>query len=170
MPRPRFKARGGPKRQTTWVGPADQGYIAVATTAKVLVGSFDPEGSGLPKPTVIRTRGELSVIPNPLTATAEVVGAWGLAIVSDQAFAIGITAVPGPFDEADWDGWFAWGSFSFNWAVADATGRQHAAVTIVVDSKGMRKVTTNETIVLVAQSQTGAFQISMPVRLLLKLS
>ena len=39
-----------------------------------------------------------------------------------------------------------------------------------VDSKAMRKVTDDETIVLVAESQVGAYKISMPLRLLLKLS
>ncbi len=34
----------------------------------------------------------------------------------------------------------------------------------------MRKVNDNESVVLMAESQTGAFDISMPLRLLFKLS
>ena len=49
-------------------------------------------------------------------------------------------------------------------------GRQYASKSYEVDSKGMRKVSDNETIVLMAESQQGAFQISMNFRMLLKLS
>ena len=166
----RLRSFAGPKRQTTWVGPADQGYISVASTAKVLIASFDPAAAGLPKPTVIRTRGQISMQPSSKIALLDVVGAWGLAVVSDQAFGVGATAIPGPFDSADWDGWFAWGSFGFHWDQASDVGRQFGSIQIDVDSKGMRKITDNETIVIMAESQTGLFVISMPFRLLFKLS
>jgi len=169
----RFPARkaGGPKRQTTWIGPADQGYIALASTTKVLLASFDPSAAGLVKPTVVRTRGPLSVRPNVYSADVDIVGAFGVAVVSDQAFGIGITAIPGPFDDANWDGWFVWQSFSYRFELVDGTGDFYPASSeIEIDSKAMRKISQNETIVLVMQSQVGAMSISAPLRLLFKLS
>jgi len=173
MPRPRargFRGRG-PQRQVTWVGPADQGYTAVATTAKVIIGSFDPAANGLAKPTVVRTRGQVSINGGTgQSADLEIVGAFGLAVVSDRAFAAGVASIPGPFSDAGWDGWFVWRSFNFTQEFLDATGIFLNFVNQEVDSKAMRKVTDDETIVLVAESQSGALKISMPLRMLLKLS
>ncbi len=163
--------RDGPKRQVTWIGPPDQNFLSVTSTAKTLVGSFDPAAAALIKPTVVRTRGNVAVKPTALNADVTIVGAFGLAVVSDQAFAAGAGSIPGPFDDAEWDGWFVWHSFSYTFEFADATGFQGPMdLNTEVDSKAMRKVTDNETIVLMAESQIGAFAIAMNIRLLLKLS
>ena len=167
--RSRFNSRG-PRRQVTWISPADQGYLAVGANAKVLMASFDPVATGMEKPTIIRNRGELSVRPTSFASDAGIVGAYGMAIVSDQAAAIGITAIPGPFTEAEWDGWLVWHSFSMFLEFGDATGRFMADRAIIVDSKGMRKISDNETLVVVAESQSGAFSISAPIRTLFKLA
>ena len=154
----------------TWIAPADQGFITVATTGAALIASFDPAAVGVVKPTIVWTRGDVALRVGATGADATIVGAYGLAVVSDQAFAAGIASIPKPFDDAGWDGWFVWRSFSMGWDFDDATGVRFATVNQEVDSKAMRKVTDNETIVLVAQSQVGEFDISMPLRVLLKLS
>ena len=167
---PRRQVTGAAKRQVTWVGPADQGYISVTGNSKVLIGSLSPTASGIGKPTVVRTRGQVSVKPTTYAADIETVGAFGIAIVSAQAFGIGITAIPGPFIDSDWDGWFVWRSFSFAYEFHDATASLLGSFQQEVDSKAMRKVSENETIVLVAESQSGGFDISFPIRMLLKLA
>ncbi len=166
-----FRPRAGSRRQVTWIGPADQAFVAVASTMKVILASFDPAGAGLAKPTVVRTRGEVAIRPPSATITdLQVVGAFGVAIVSDRAFAAGAASIPGPFTDAGWDGWFVWGSFHYVQEQADATGIYLNFHTQIVDSKAMRKVTDDETVVFMAESQSGAFSISMPFRMLLKLS
>jgi len=100
----------------------------------------------------------------------EITGAFGLAIVSDQAFAAGVASVPGPFSQADWDGWFVWRSFDYALEAGDATGFRLISINQEVDSKAMRKISDNETIVLVAESQNNGLRISLPLRLLFKLS
>ena len=160
----------GVKRQVTWVGPADQGFVAVATGAKVILASFDPVSFGMDKPTVIRTRGQVAVRPEITTADLDLVGAIGLGIVSDEAFAAGVAAIPGPFDSADWDGWFVWQSFSYNYEFIDGTGFNFSVWNFEVDSKAMRKVSDGETMVVVIESQVGAMRISAPLRTLWKLS
>ncbi len=161
---------GGKRRGTTWIGPADQGYVAVATNTKVLVGSFDPFAVGMINPTLIRTRGGLSVIPGAFTADVAFIWAYGIGIVSDQAFAAGAASIPGPFTDSDWDGWQTWISGSARFEFGDATGFELQSEIQQVDSKAMRKVTDGETIVVMAESQAGAFQVSAPIRLLMKLS
>ncbi len=123
------------------------------------------------RPTVVRTRGEVSIRP-AVGAAADVgiVGAYGLAVVSTDAFAAGVASIPQPFQDADWGGWFVWRSFSINFEFVSAIGQGLSQHNQEVDSKAMRKVDTNETIVLIAESQAGAFDISMPLRLLFKLS
>ena len=79
-----FPVRGrGSRRQVTWIGPADQSFVSVSTGAKLLVASFDPNTAGLPKPTVVRTRGNVSVVPDATSADVSITGAYGLAIVFD---------------------------------------------------------------------------------------
>ena len=165
--------RSGKRRQVTWVGPADQDVVTVATTAKVIVAIFDPAAAGLPKPTIIRTRGFVSVRPSAFSADIGFSGAFGACIVSDQAAAAGVASVPGPFSDADWDGWYMWRSFAGRFDVTTDVGRvgfSGTGLPFEVDSKAMRKVSDNETCLLVAESQTGAFSIAMHLRTLFKLS
>jgi len=171
-PRRGFRGRAaGPKRQVTWIGPADQSFITVGSGLKVLIASFDPDAGGLTKSTVVRTRGEVStaLLTSP-AADVTVNGAFGLGIVTAQALAIGITAIPGPFTDADWDGWFVWGSFGMRFDSITQAGVLLTSQFREVDSKAMRKIPDGSNIVLVAESQAGGFAINMPLRLLLKVA
>ncbi len=140
----------------------------------MLVASFDAADSGMINPTIVRTRGVVGVRPaTGIETDVEITGAFGLAVVSDRAFAAGVASVPGPFTDASWDGWFVWHSFTY--ALEASAGATPTAVLdmanrLQVDSKAMRKISDEETIVLVAESQTNAFRIDMPLRLLMKLS
>ena len=165
--------RGGfaPRRQGTnrlvqWVGPALQTYVAVASGGATLISSFTP-GESL---TIVRTRGMVSVRPESNAADVELVGAIGFGIVSDEAFAAGVASMPEPFNDADWSGWFVWRSFSYDIEFSDATGVGFLNWDFEVDSKAMRKLGPNETAVLIAESFTGAFRVSSPLRMLVKLS
>ena len=162
--------RRAQRRQVTWVGPAEQSFLNVATGGTTLIASFTPDTAGLPKPTVVRTRGMVGVLPQLFSADLSIVGAFGLCVVSSQALAQGAGSIPGPFDDAGWDGWFVWGSFNYHLDFASEASKFRAMQEYEVDSKAMRKISDNEAIVFMAESQSGAFQISMPLRLLLKLS
>ena len=162
--------RGGARRLVTWVGPAEQGFVNVATGGTTLIASFTPTTVGIPKPTVVRTRGMVGVQPQLYSADLDIVGAFGLAVVSAQALAAGAGSISGPFDDAGWDGWFVWGSFNYHLDFSDETSKRLTVQEYEVDSKAMRKISDNEAIVLMAESANGALQISMPLRMLLKLS
>ncbi len=121
----------------------------------------------------MRTRGEVGIVPQSFAADVTVGGAFGVCIVSDEAFAAGTASIPRPFDDANWGGWFMWQSFFGVFEFADATGRVGLNANTLryqVDSKAMRKVGQNETVVLMCESQTGAFDIAMHLRLLFLMS
>ena len=164
-----FGRSGGATRQVTWVAPADQGYVAVAAGTAVILSSFDANVNNMPKPTIVRTRGVVSVKP-AVGTDIEIVGAIGVGIVSDEAFTAGVASIPGPWSEADWDGWFVWRSFAFSQTQLDATGSLLNSIQIEIDSKAMRKQSENYTMVTLAESQAAAFEISTNLRTLFKLS
>jgi len=155
-----------PGRLTTWIGPADQAYITVAAGATVLLAFLSFE-----EPlTVIRTRGAVSVRPTDPSVNAACVGAFGVGIVSAEALAIGVSAIPGPFSSADWGGWLVWRSFAFHWDVTTDVGRAITSLALEIDSKAMRKVDANSALVVVVESQAVGFDVFDGTRHLLKLS
>ena len=171
MARGRIVTRVGSRRQTTWIAPADQGFVSVTTGSTTLIASFDPTAAGLPRPTVVRTRGSVAIAPViGIAADVDIVGAYGLAVVSENAFGQGVSAIPQPFDDANWDGWFVWRSFSIRFESNSALTAHINQLVQEVDSKAMRKMGDGDRVVLIAQSQVGAYDISMPLRMLMKLS
>ncbi len=154
-----------------WIAPAEQAFVSVAGGASVIIGSFNPVASIMAHPTIVRTRGTVGVKPASFGADIGIIGAWGVGVVSDEAFAAGTASIPRPFEDADWNGWLAWGVFIQQLEFADATGRLYNAVTeYSVDSKAMRKIPPGNTLVEMAESQTGAFEVNMSLRLLFLLS
>jgi len=160
--RPSFGS--GPRRLTQWVAPANQGFVNVASAGATLISSFAPD-EGM---TIVRSRGMVSVRATSLASTIDIVGAYGEAIVTNEAFAAGVGSIPEPFTDADWGGWLVWRSFSYSW-LASSADIQTSEV-FEVDSKAMRKIGPNDVLVGIAESQVGAYSISSPVRTLVKLS
>jgi len=65
---------------------------------------------------------------------------------------VGVTAVPDPIADMDWDGWMYHRFFDVHGAAGtfDATEPQ-ASIQFEVDSKAMRKIPLNETLVAVLE-------------------
>ncbi len=166
MPRrTRFRSNARSARLTQWIGPANQGYVNVASGGATLLASASFEDPV----TQMRARGQVSVVPQSFGSDVTLVGAFGICVVSTEAFNVGITAIPEPFTDADWGGWYVWRSFSYRWEFATAEASNPINWNFEIDSKAMRKVSANETIVQIAESQVGAFSISTPIRELIKL-
>ena len=169
MARPRGfggRGHGGARRLTQWIGPALQGYVAVADTGATLIGSLPLDEAS----TIVRVRGNVGILASSVAADDTIVGAFGMAIVSSEAFNAGVGSIPEPFTDADWGGWMVWRSFSYRFEFFDGTGSNFPNWSFEVDSKAMRKGGPNERLVLIAESQDGAYQISTPLRTLVKLS
>ena len=155
-----------PKRVTEWVASADQGFVVVGAGVKVLIQSVQFAQSI----TIVRLRGLLSMIPNIASADQTIVGAVGFGVVSDQALAAGVASMPGPWSDPDWDGWFMWMGISQKFEFASGVGLLTSSVQQIMDSKAMRKVGPNEAVVAIGESQAIAFDVSVPSRMLIKLS
>ena len=124
--------------------------------------------------TIIRLRGEFLAFLTAAGAAEGFSGAVGIGICTDEAFAAGVTAVPGPVDESDWDGWM-WHSFFhvFEGFSAAGDGSVIQSIRLPVDSKAMRKFSAGYTLfgtVQLDEIGTATIQIACDTRTLLKLS
>ncbi len=152
-------------RLTQWIGPADQAYITVATTVAGIISSVSFEEPV----TVMRARGMFSLKVTDPSTDENIVGAVGMAVVSTEAFTAGVASVPEPYTDADWGGWFVWRSFGYGWDVTTDIGRQWSSRDFEIDSKAMRKVSPNETVIIVVESVVGAIDVLPAIRMLVKL-
>ena len=160
----------GKRRQTDWIGSADQGLVAVASGASQIVQSFAMDGSDLgADATVVRTRGLLVVKPQTGAADINIIGALGICIVTDQAFAAGAASILGPWTNKEWDGWFVWVPFALSLDVTTDVGRLLISRQYEIDSKAMRKFDAGNTIVVLVESQAGALEAGPIFRMLMKL-
>ena len=101
----------------------------------------------------------------------EIIGAFAACVVTDRAFAAGSGSIPGPHSDAGWDGWYVWRSFHYVQEAAGTVASLMQQATILeIDSKAKRKMTDDETLVLMVESETGALRISSQLRTLLMLS
>ncbi len=143
--------------------------MAVASNTSVIL----QQNAGLGNTTIVRVRGLLSVQPDAYSVDLNVQGALGMGIVSDQAFAAGAASIPGPWSEPDWGGWFVWQAWASRLEFLSAVGvlfSDASERTYMIDSKAMRKVEPNETVVVMAESQAGGVNIHSPFRMLVKLA
>ena len=160
-------SRSSSRRATQWIGPADQSYLAVAAVGATLISSFAFSEPAI----VVRNRGMISVKPAAFTADLDIRGAFGMGIVSAEAFAAGVGSMPEPFSDADWGGWIVWRSFAWHFESGTASNDLTfpASTDFEIDSKAMRKASSNDVIVQIAESQGGAFNLFSGVRMLVKL-
>ena len=174
--RSRFQSRDGQgrRRKVSWsAGP--NGAIATVITSTV---SLFPNGaqSVLEDLTIVRIRGELLVYLS-LAGGAKNEGyrwAFGMANVTENAFGIGVTAVPAPLTDIGWDGWMVHHQgqvLARGAALKDGSPTESQRV--IIDSKAMRKVHNTDVLMAVFETtEVGAgaeMEASLVTRLLDKL-
>ena len=164
----------GARRRTGWEeGPGGAQGQVIGASGKTVVGSgVAALADGL---TIVRIRGifQIGATGTPAAATDGIDGAFGICIVSNDAFAVGVTAIPGPVTDMQWDGWMY---HRFVNSVATAWGSsadEYSFVDFEIDSKAMRKIGVNDTVCGVFEhtrhGAANAFQIWSDSRMLLKL-
>ena len=144
-----------PRRQTSWTaGPG--GIITQSATGKTLFGTgIVPTIEGL---TIARLRGEAMFSMRSAGSAADSWrGAVGMALVTDEAFAVGVTAVPGPLTDIDFDEWMWWSAFQLTAAIGAVASDEPSypltqAIRIPIDNKAMRKFPVGKTLVCVAEA------------------
>ncbi len=108
--------------------------------------------------TVVRERLYWYCRADVVTGGEEWGGAIGSCVVSDQAVAIGVTAVPTPITDLGSDLWYMHSIMfgRFGGTQVEEVGRDKE-----IDSKGMRKVEDGEDLILVVESGATAQALSM---------
>ncbi len=144
-------------RETLWLGaPFIRTTITAASTA-VLMSSLNAAALALRPFTVIRTRGIWSIISDQQTANENMEMSIGHAVVSEQASAIGVTAVPTPVSESDSDLFFVYDSVIGSTRILSSVGfNENENKLRDVDSKAMRKVEDGSDIVSVVETGVGS--------------
>ena len=162
----------GVKRATDWqLATLSSGYVTVAANSKVLIASIGSSAlAGISPATIVRTRGMLSVASDQSAAPEAQIGGFGVGFVNEVARALGVTALPGPVNEALWDGWFVHQFFQQRFEELSQVGFDTTgAIQYVIDSKAMRKFESDEGLVfMVENNATTGFQVALQLRLLVK--
>jgi len=159
-------------RETIWGGLVETSTaLGAANTAAIT----NVTGAGLLaiRPfTVVRSRFSILVQSDQNAATEFQQMAVGACVVSDQAVAIGATAVPTPMTDKDSDAWFVYEGIMNQFLVISAIGAMSSAGTQrVIDSRAMRKVEDGFQIIVVIENSglSSGSTIGLVGRFLLKL-
>jgi len=163
-----FRSGRSTARKTGWIGLTPQTTMtAVTGSSAQLLATFTPNAPG---ETIVRTRGLFGWKSDQQSANEDQMGAVGFGLVSAQAASVGITALPHPDTDASWDGWL-WHSY-FASSVVFTTGAGFLFDVfnrIMIDSKAMRKVGSDERVVAVVEnSNSDGLSVYIGMRLLTK--
>jgi len=121
--------------------------------------------------TIVRSHFMIRVSSDQNAASEDQGGAVGMAVVSDQASAIGVTAVPTPITDMGSDLWFVHQQFMNVVTITAAGLDASAGAVFVVDSKAMRKVDIGQDVVIVVEAgASNGFELIVGGRMLVKVN
>jgi len=164
--------RGGRmRRETLWTGITETETAMAAASTAVLFTGFGASTLALRPFTIVRVRGWWHLRSDQLAGTESYMAGIGMAVVSDQALAIGVTAVPTPFTDKASDLWFLHDIMSGQFAVSSAIGILEVGRGKELESRAMRKVEEGQDVALsieTASTSNGAV-IAKAGRILIKL-
>jgi len=166
---------GRQRRKTTWIASAD-----VASTTTLLAGAavLDQALSGaqisaLGPATVVRTRGIIDVGTDQAAGTEHPFGAFGVAVVSEQARAAGVASIPTPITDEGSDLWFVHQFFFAGFFFLSSVGAGQDHVQYSFDSKGQRKLEGDDSqaiVFAVENASTVGLIYTLKFRMLLMLT
>ena len=162
-----------PRRTTDWgTGPGTL-VQAITTSGKTL---WNVGTSPVQNFTVIRTRGLVSTYLTVAGGIGEgFEGAHGIYMMTEDAFAVGVTAASDPLADADSDNWLWYSYFNqhaITATISDGVNALACVQRIVIDSKAMRKDFDPEMVMVgvtgVIEIGTSTLQVHARSRQLLK--
>jgi len=172
MPRRRFYGNRipiivGKRCETTWfqIGLVQSSN---AGTGSLLLSSFNAAALAKRPFTVVRVHLTVQVRTDNIASETQI-AAIGMAVVSDQAAAAGITAVPTPITELASDLFFLHRIIMGHNAFSTAAAFSIPGGTVVdIDSKAMRKVNDDQDVIMTAEGGADGFVIDVMGRMLIK--
>ena len=142
---------GGRRRETAWIGGVAFTQALAAPTSTALVLSLNAAALANRPFMIVRARGWIHVVSDQLAASENYGASYGQAVVSDQASAIGVTAVPTPTADSASDLWFVYEFLLGRFGFGSAASFGEVGVGMVIDSKAMRKVEEGQDVVTVVE-------------------
>ena len=164
--------RGRMVRDTLWLFIAPVRTVVTAPSGAVVLTVLNAAALALRPFTIVRSRGRMSINSDQEASDESFGGSLGYCVVSDQASAIGVTAVPTPETDRGSDLWFVYETLDGRFQLGDASGFwNNSIVSKDFDSKAMRKVNNDQDFITVFE--TDALGLGMTVyasaRVLIKL-
>jgi len=146
-----FSSRA-PRRGTFWGrSPADTTPTFIANNTAVL--DSTSAISAAEGQTIVRIRGTIFIVSDQASSLEDQVGALGVAVVSEQAVAVGVGSVPTPYTDQDSDKWMLHQYFAARTSVdsagADLSGPYQR---FDFDSKAMRKMVLGDEMIFVVEN------------------
>jgi ribosomal protein S18 acetylase RimI-like enzyme len=141
------------RRETLWFTFPPASNVLAAASVAVISHSLNAVALALRPFTVVRTRITYHARSDQIAALENWDAALGLAVVSDQASAIGVTAVPTPDTDRGSDLWFVFAEIMGTVGFVTGIGvAPEFSKNLGVDSKAMRKVEEGQDIVVVQEA------------------
>jgi len=171
MARKRFIRGGKSVRSTMWIRLTETSTNLAAGNSAAILLSLNAAALALRPFTIVRTRGVFQVTSDQTAATERQAVALGMCIVSDQASAIGVTAVPTPYTDAGSDLFFVYEQNVQELTVVTAIGFYAENPGQHYDSKAMRKVNDDQDFIVVIENSgvTSGADVFHSGRMLIKL-
>ena len=174
-----FRSPRSSRRATSWdSGPEQLAVVGSSAVGKTVWATGVALGKE-EKATLVRLHGLLAgTLSRAVSAGDGMSGAVGIGLVSNDAAAVGATAIPGPFSDPSWPGWWFHQYFDLRGVAAQTIGQDVARnagldLHMPLDSKAMRIMGSAETLVGVFEvgTETGDAQInwSAQTRILVKM-
>jgi len=148
--------RGGRDRRDTLWTPIPVNQTALTGTNATFVAQASTATDALRPYTIVRTRLYVGAHSDQSIAAESWLFAVGMCIVSDQAAAIGITAIPTPVTDLASDAWYLHQFMSGAYGFSSAIGNEEIGLyRLNIDSRAMRKVEDGFDNALVVESSSG---------------
>ncbi len=164
---------GGPKRLTLWLQLATSETTLLGSPSAVLTNSLNAVALALRPFTVVRTRGIIHARSDQVGAAQTFGVDVAQAVVSEQASAIGVTAVPTPLTDKGSDLFFVYEQLFGHINVGSGAGTgvpdQAGGLFMKFDSKAMRKVDDDQDLITVVENEINGVIVVVSGRTLIKL-
>jgi len=161
------------RRKTAWDnGPGGSTVTQFSASSTSILGAGGAAVvEGL---TIVRIRGNLEAYMRSTVAATD--DGWhcalGIAVVTNEAFAIGATAIPSPIADLGFDGWMYHRIFDLHAGGTTIENQYGTHLRFEVDTKAMRKFDVGLTVVAVCEvveAGTAALSVFFDSRVLVKL-
>ena len=150
--RTHFVRSGKSVRETMWIGLTAVEITLAAASSSALILALNAAALALRPFTIVRTRGVFFARSDQVAGLENYGVALGAAVVSDQASAIGVTAVPIPDSDRGSDLFFLYEEIAGTFGFISGSGANEIGHLTTFDSRAMRKVNDDQDVVFTLQN------------------